>query len=286
VNKENIFEELNKMRNLMNAKSGTVISEQVENLIVKTLYNSVAGPGTNPEKFRDAIFALKNAQEFSSINSELQKFRNSRLDIAGWINDDFDNTNLDDIKKISDHLKSIGINNSYEEYPGRGGFKQGTFKILTTPPAAQVANTDEAWKTTYSCVTTQPGAKAVKTKNAGLAYLVGQIYYYANGRKMLADGSMASYSCATEFKSGTANSGGGSGSGSRTGGGSRQDVNSRFSKSAESLGIQSGKMDLQTLQSILKTLEGGQSTPAVAATATQGTPDLAQLTAALNQLNA
>jgi hypothetical protein len=279
VNKENIFEELNKMRNLMNAKSGTVISEQVENLIVKTLYNSVAGPGTNPEKFRDAIFALKNAQEFSSINSELQKFRNSRLDIAGWINDDFDNTNLDDVKKISDHLKSIGINNSYEEYPGRGGFKQGTFKILTTPPAAQVANTDEAWKTTYSCVTTQPGAKAVKTNNAGLAYLVGQIYYYANGRKKLADGSMASYSCATEFKSGTANSG----SGSRQ---SSSSVNTRFADSAKSLGIQSGKMDLQTLQSILKTLEGGQSTPAASTTSTQGTPDLAQLTAALNQLNA
>jgi hypothetical protein len=279
VNKENIFEELNKMRNLMNAKSGTVISEQVENLIVKTLYNSVAGPGTDTEKFRDAIFALKNAQEFSSINSELQKFRNSRLDIAGWINDDFDNTNLDDVKKISDHLKSIGINNSYEEYPGRGGFKQGTFKILTTPPAAQVANTDEAWKTTYSCVTTQPGAKAVKTNNAGLAYLVGQIYYYANGRKKLADGSMASYSCATEFKSGTANSG----SGSRQ---SSSSVNTRFADSAKSLGIQGDKMDLQTLQSILKTLEGGQSTPAVATSSTQGTPDLAQLTAALNQLNA
>ena len=279
MNKENIFEELNKMRNLMNAKSGTVISEQVENLIVKTLYNSVAGPGTDTEKFRDAIFALKNAQEFSSINSELQKFRNSRLDIAGWINDDFDNTNLDDVKKISDHLKSIGINNSYEEYPGRGGFKQGTFKILTTPPAAQVANTDEAWKTTYSCVTTQPGAKAVKTNNAGLAYLVGQIYYYANGRKKLADGSMASYSCATEFKSGTANSG----SGSRQ---SSSSVNTRFADSAKSLGIQGDKMDLQTLQSILKTLEGGQSTPAVATSSTQGTPDLAQLTAALNQLNA
>jgi hypothetical protein len=41
-------------------------------------------------------------------------------------------------------------------------------------------------------------------------------------------------------------------------------------------------MDLQTLQSILKMLEGGQSTTA----STQGTPDLAQLTAALNQLNA
>ena len=65
-----------------------------------------------------------------------------------------------------------------------------------------------------------------------------------------------------------------------------QSVNNRFTKSAESLGIQGGKMDLQTLQSILKTLEGEQSTPAVATSSTQGVPDLAQLTAALNQLNA
>jgi hypothetical protein len=50
----------------------------------------------------------------------------------------------------------------------------------------------------------------------------------------------------------------------------------------ETLGIQGGKMDLQTLQTILKSLEGGESTAAAATT--QGTPDLSQLTSLLNQL--
>lgn len=63
---------------------------------------------------------------------------------------------------------------------------------------------------------------------------------------------------------------------------SAQSVNTRFVQSAKSLGVQNGKMDLQTLQTILKSLKGESP----AATPSQGTPDLAQLTAALNQLKA
>ena len=65
----------------------------------------------------------------------------------------------------------------------------------------------------------------------------------------------------------------------RSGGSGQSSVNNRFTKSASSLGIQNGKMDTQTLQTIISTLEGGQSTAAAT-----GTPDLAQLTAAINQL--
>jgi hypothetical protein len=66
-------------------------------------------------------------------------------------------------------------------------------------------------------------------------------------------------------------------------------VNTRFTKSATDLGLQSGKMDLQTLQSILAKLQddGSQSTVTQdTSTTTQETPDLAQLTALLNQLEA
>lgn len=56
----------------------------------------------------------------------------------------------------------------------------------------------------------------------------------------------------------------------------------RFSKSVQSMGVQNGKMDLQTLQTVLKTLQGGTEAPATAATG--GAPDMAQLTTALNAL--
>lgn len=53
-------------------------------------------------------------------------------------------------------------------------------------------------------------------------------------------------------------------------------VNDRFASTAQSLGVQNAKMDVATLQTMLKTLEGGAPT--------QGGTDASQLTAALNQL--
>jgi hypothetical protein len=67
-------------------------------------------------------------------------------------------------------------------------------------------------------------------------------------------------------------------------GGARQSggapIADRFTKSAQSVGVQNGKMDLQTLQTILKTLDGG-----TVSSATGGAPDIAKLTTALNTLN-
>jgi hypothetical protein len=66
-----------------------------------------------------------------------------------------------------------------------------------------------------------------------------------------------------------------------TSGSGQQNVSQRFSKSLSTAGIQNGKMDVQTLQTIINTLEGGQSNQL---TSSQSQPDLAQLTAAINQL--
>jgi hypothetical protein len=274
VNKENIFEELNKMRNLMVAKAGTVISEQANpSADVGTVMRELDNFNTNEQAVVNIIKKYKTM-------AELQNFFNQFKTISGK---DFGNAiglafkTPDDNKEIADlrnHLKTVGA--------GLEATRQGwTITGLTAQvSAADAAKVEEMWKDPkVSCVVNQPSAKKETVSNGSIAYLIGPVRYYANGRKQLADGSMTSYSCATEFKSGTANSGSGSRQGSSS-------VNTRFVDSAKSLGIQGDKMDLQTLQSILKTLEGGQSTPAVAATATQGTPDLAQLTAALNQLNA
>lgn len=67
----------------------------------------------------------------------------------------------------------------------------------------------------------------------------------------------------------------------KVGGSQQSSVNDKFAASAKSLGIQNAKMDAATLQTMLKSLE--DETPS--STPTQATPDIAQLTAALNQLN-
>jgi hypothetical protein len=140
-----ISEEIERIKLLSKYDNSKTLSEQ-SNPIVNDLYYSVAGPGTNTEKFKNAIMKINNANEFLLINAELKKYLNSTLDIAGWINDDFDATNIDDIIKISDHLKSRGVNNTYETYSDKYDsnkkyFKPNTFKILTTPakPAANPA---------------------------------------------------------------------------------------------------------------------------------------------------
>jgi hypothetical protein len=273
VNKENIFEELNKMKNLMVAKAGTVISEQANaGADVGTIMRELDKTNSDESSIINIIKNYKDKASFKNFVDQYKTIsgKDFGTDIMRAITPVNDKTEWNDLKT---HLSSLGVALTSQVRDPRKGGSYAIFGGLNTPAASGAANTDDLWKTTYSCVTTQPEAKAVKLSNGSTAYLLGQIYYYANGRKKLADGTMGNYSCSSEFKSRVASN-------------PAQSVNSRFSKSAESMGIQGGKMDLQTLQSILKTLEGGQSTPAVATTSTQGAPDLAQLTAALNQLNA
>jgi hypothetical protein len=248
-----------------------VIIEQVDTAAdVGTIMRELNKTNSDESSIVNTIKKYKDKSGFKAFTDQYKSItgKDFGADVIRAIDPYNDKTEWNDLKT---HLATMGITLS-SGTTNRGNTSIATFAGLDTP-AAQVANADDAWKTTYSCVTTQPGAKAVKTKNAGTAYLVGQIYYYANGRKMLADGSMASYSCSTEFKSGTTNSR----SGSRR---SSSSVNTRFSDSAKSLGIQNGKMDLQTLQTILKSLEGD-----TVSAATGGATDIAKLTTALNTLN-
>jgi hypothetical protein len=265
--KENIFEELNKMRNLIHTRPGVVISEQANaGADVGAIMRELDKTNSDESSIVNIVKKYKDKASFKNFTDQYKTIsgKDFGTDVFRAIQPYNDKTEWAD---LSNHLKSMGITLGTAT-TNRGNSSMATLTGLDTPAAA---NTDEAWKTTYSCVTTQPGAKAVKTNNSGTAYLVGQIYYYANGRKKLANGTMGNYSCSTEFKRGASNPSNRSGQSS---------VNTRFADSAKSLGIQNAKMDLTTLQTMLKSLQGETSTD----TPTQETPDIATLTAALNQL--
>lgn len=259
----------------MHAKAGTVISEQANPAAdAGTIMRELGNINSDESKIVNIIKNYKDKASFKNFVDQYKTISGKEfgVDMFRAIQPYNDKTEWNDLKT---HLSSLGVALTHQARDPRNGGSYAIFGGLTTP-AAGAANTEDAWKTTYSCVTTQPGAKAVKMSNGSTAYLVGQIYYYANGRKKLADGTMANYTCA-EFQSGNP----------RAYSGSRQtgpSVGTRFADSAKSLGVEGGKMDLQTLQTILKNLEGETSTTAAAPT--QGTPDIAQLTAALNQLQA
>lgn len=251
----------------MHAKAGTVISEQANPATdAGTVMRELDKTNSDESKIVNIVKNYKDKASFKNFLDQYKTISSTdfALDVARAIQPYNDPTEW---KDLVNHLKTLGITATWINRDSRSGGSYINLAGLTTP----AANTDEAWKTTYSCVTTQPGANALKMSNGSTAYSIGQIVYYSNGRKKLADGTMANYTCA-EFQSGNP----------RTYSG--PSVGNRFADSAKSLGVEGGKMDLQTLQTILKNLEGETSTTAAAPT--QGTPDIAQLTAALNQLQA
>jgi hypothetical protein len=182
-----ILEEIQRMNLLSKYDNLKTLSEQANPAldVAKEIHKSVSGPGTNEDVFKNAIMRINNANEF-----------------------DMDAANLETVKAISDHLKSKGVNNTYETNSDKYDsnkkyFKPNTFKILTTTADA----TTDPW-TKYPCVVNHPNAKKTKDSSGGVVYLINGVYYYGNGRKMLADRTMANYTCNdAEFKSGASGSG-------------------------------------------------------------------------------
>lgn len=275
-NKENIFEELNKMRNLIVAKAGTVISEQATNVgsDVGTIMQELNKTNSDEQKIVNIVKKYKSKSEFQNFLNQYKSIsgKDFGVDVFTAIQPYNDKTEWNDLKN---HLSSIGITLGNTSQDPRKGANAATFGGLTPQASTEdISKVEEMWKDPkVSCVISQPNAKKETLSNGSTAYLIGAVRYYANGRKQLADGTMTNYNCSTEFKTNTPRQG------TTTG----PSVNTRFAQSASSLGIQNAKMDLQTLQTMLKSLEGETT---IAAAPTQGTPDLAQLTAALNQLNA
>jgi len=245
----NITEQLNKFKNLINAKSGEVISEQVNNINadVETVNKEMAKGAlvnTDEQKVVDVL------KKYTKDKTTFQNFLNQYKTITGTeLTDLLPNhfqsaTDKVEITDLNSALSKIGLKFEVGVSPDRSKYV-ASFKGLNTPASTDPMTREQLWKTTFICATQQPGAKAYRLKDGTTAYNVGGIFYYNNGRKKLTDGTMGSYSCATEFK---------------TNKGNIQKRNSglaqRFAKSTQLLGIQNGKMDVETLQKILASLEG------------------------------
>jgi hypothetical protein len=338
VNKENIFEELDRMKYLIKAKSGTVISEQdagsvagfatagalygagmgagvfsVPGAIIGGAVGAIIGLLQNSTNSNGAKKILQACSDKKTVGPASQS-RQQLNAIADALNAAIEGTGTDE-KAIKANLQKIttipdlcAMSNIYQTRHGeslwdaldgdideQSEWKNYVYlplldayensvelgkKVAAAPKAGATAAgaTSERQKVINSTFCNVRGGKITS------GYYKDQPWDTYKTKFSVTDAEVkaAKQSC----PSGQTGSKVGGGSSRISSGGSGQVVNDRFAKSTQSLGIQGGKMDVQTLQSILKTLEGGQSTPAVAATATQGTPDLAQLTSALNQLNA
>ena len=253
----NITEQLNKFKSLINAKSGEVISEQDDalrvtaNKIQGDIRRATSGGATNEDLLLQSIQQINSLQLYNAVNGLIkQKPIDNNFSILEVLNSELGMGDVQIATQIKQALAKIGKNITFQT--AGPNIITNSFKIVGTGAAAPAdpMTREQLWKTTFICATQQPGAKAYKLKDGTTAYNVGGIFYYNNGRKKLADGTMGNYSCTTEFKTNTVN---------------KQKRNSglaqRFAKSTQLLGIQNGKMDVDTLQKILTSLEG--ATPKV-----------------------
>ena len=86
-------------------------------------------------------------------------------------------------------------------------YRNGGEALLKSGVTQKTDTTTDPW-TKYPCVVNHPNAKKTKDSSGGVVYLINGVYYYGNGRKMLADRTMANYTCNdAEFKSGASGSG-------------------------------------------------------------------------------
>ena len=281
--KENIFEELNKMRNLIHSKSGVVISEQANPTAdAGTIMRELDKTNSDESKIVNIIKNYKDKATFKNFVDQYKAIasKDFALDVARAIQPYNDPTEW---KDLVNHLKTLGITTTWITRDTRNGGSYLNLAGLTTPaqPAAGT-RTPEAINNINAIFC---GVRNGKINTGGSWN--GKLWTsYKDEYKVTAEEEAAAQKTCPTVQVGSGSGQVGSGSGQRSG---QSSVNNRFTSSVKSLGIQGDKMDLQTLQSILKTLEGGQSTAAATGTptaASTGTPDIAQLTAALNQLQA
>jgi hypothetical protein len=276
--KENIFEELNRMKYLIKSKPGTVISEQDYGAVSSyAAAGALTGAGMGAGVFSvpgaiiggavGAIYGLlSNSSNSEGAKKILQACSNKQTVGPASQSRQQLNTIADSLNAA---IEGVGTDEN--------AIKANLQKITTIPDLCamstiyQTRHGESLWDALDGDIDEQ-----AEWKNYVYLPLLDA---YENsvelGKKVKAAPAGAVAGAGKGAVAGAAKSGG-----QRAQGGGQSSVNTRFADSAKSLGIQNAKMDMTTLQTMLKSLQGETSTN----TPTQETPDIATLTTALNQL--
>jgi len=114
---------------LDNARKNTVISAY--NQIV----SAVSGWGTNTDKVLSAIGILKNVNEFRYLLTLFKDKKTGYGDFVTMINEEYDRFNFNDIVKLTNKLRLMGVRTKFDEGRNKFGTKLffGNFKITYIP---------------------------------------------------------------------------------------------------------------------------------------------------------
>jgi hypothetical protein len=126
---KNVIKKVLNEQVLDNTRKNTVISAY--NQIV----SAVSGWGTNPDKVLLAIGTLKNVNEFRYLLTLFKDKKTGYGDFVTMINEEYDRFNFNDIVKLTNKLRLMGVKTKFNEGVNNFGTKLffGNFKITYIP---------------------------------------------------------------------------------------------------------------------------------------------------------
>lgn len=87
--------------------------------------------GTDEEMIKSAVLRIQSPEDYNAVNALLLKGKKYGFWWDGFvnlINGEMESGNYQEVKDITDHLKSIGVNASYQT-DGSNSFKENSFKV-------------------------------------------------------------------------------------------------------------------------------------------------------------
>jgi hypothetical protein len=263
--KNNIFEELNKMRNLIHAKAGVVISEQADpGFDIATIMGELDKINSDESKIVNIIKKYKDKASFKSFVDQYKakSGKDFGVDVFRAIQPYNDKTEWNDMKT---HLGTMGITLGNTTTDPRKGASSATFAGLDTPAAPATPAAGDRQKNINSIF--------CSVKNGTIINSASQFNntpwesWKTTYKPTDAEIEVAKKSC-------------------KIVGGGSVNVISDYSKQIQtSLGSSpTGKMSSQDLDSILKTLNGEDVSGEVSQELpmdTTGKPDLDKILASL-----
>lgn len=244
-NKANIFEELNKMKSLIHAKSGVIISEQNEDPIetIRKGISSMAINDSNEQSIVDTIVNnYKTKEQFVNFLSQFKQ-KNGK-EFADAVSFTITPTEPQ-WGALVKHLASLGVTMKQKTYNNR--YNGITFEGLsaTNPSAVAATPRQKSINSNYCSV------KNGKIENPNLALNGKEFKYFVSANKVTpAEIAEAKKTCPNVEVSPSPGTPAPAAGPTPT---------QRFATTATSLGIQNPKMDVATLQTILNTLNQGGS---------------------------
>jgi hypothetical protein len=240
-NKVNIFEELNKMKNLIYAKSGVVISEQdATDTDVTTINRELKAVMTDEQKIVDVL--KKYATDKNTFQNFLSKYRSKNgVDLQDQMKFSFSGTDQAEINDLNSVLSKIGlrlnVGNNVVKFEDLAQLRQKNIN------------------SNYCSV------KDGKVALPNTAYNGKEWKIYVSGNKVTeAEIAAAKETCPTVIVPPAAGAAAEAAADTNTPAPAAGPTPAqRFATTAASLGIQNPKMDVATLQTILNTLNQGGS---------------------------